>query len=66
VNRGASAVSSSERDSEESHLCPHAKNVGKIFVRHFDMGGTLFNLDANAMKDDVAEPCEAGKSVLRP
>jgi hypothetical protein len=30
------------------------------------MGGTLFNLDANTMKDDVAEPCEAGKSVLRP
>lgn len=39
--------------------------IGKVFVRHFDMGGTFLDLDANAMKDYFAEQYKEGKLILK-
>ncbi len=38
--------------------------IGKVFERHFEMGGTLLDLDANAMKAYFAEQYQEGKSVV--
>ncbi|ETW98577.1 MAG: hypothetical protein ETSY1_18280 [Candidatus Entotheonella factor] len=39
--------------------------IGKVFVRHFDTGGTFLDLDANAMKAYFAEQYQAGKLTLK-
>jgi uncharacterized protein (DUF697 family) len=39
--------------------------IGQVFVRHFEMGGTLLDLDATAMKDYFAEQYQQGKSVVK-
>jgi len=39
--------------------------IGQVFVRHFEMGGTLLDLDATAMKDYFAEQYQKGKSVVK-
>ena len=38
--------------------------IGKVFVRHFEMGGTFLNLDANTMQDYFAEQFKEGKLVV--
>lgn len=38
--------------------------IGKVFVRHFELGGTFLNLDANVMRDYFAEQCQEGKLVI--
>ncbi len=37
--------------------------VGKVFIKHYEAGGTLLNFNVEAMKDYFAEQFEKGKKV---
>ncbi len=39
--------------------------IGKVFVRHFETGGTFLDLDPNAMREYFTEQCREGKLVMR-
>lgn len=37
--------------------------IGKVFIQHFEAGGTLLDFDPEAMKDYFAQQFEEGKKV---
>ncbi|MBN2824233.1 MAG: DUF697 domain-containing protein [Campylobacterales bacterium] len=39
--------------------------VGQVFIRHFESGGTLLNLDTNQVKKFFKEEFEKGKEVVQ-
>ena len=38
--------------------------IGKVFIQHFESGGTLLDFDPSKMRDFFAEQFEKGKSVV--
>jgi uncharacterized protein (DUF697 family) len=39
--------------------------VGKVFIQHFESGGTFLNFDPDAVKNYYAELVKEGKSIAR-